>query len=131
VLESPAATVLAFASEFSEWERRMAKSDDPFNDRELRAEHARILADYCTLKKRVYVDCAPSFSKPPTYADLDESSIEGVEMATKSRSHVDTKALRGLRYRFVVLKKSDGWRIDSLKRWSDFKERWENTLIGL
>ena len=129
--DDPVATVLAFAKAYSEWERGMAESGSSFNNPELRAEHARILARFCTLKKRAYVDGGHTFSTPPTYAELGPEKIETVELVTKSRAHVDTKKLRSLEYRFVVLKKTDGWRIDSLKCRMPPITEWSNTLIGM
>ena len=48
VLTDPVATVLAFAKAYSEWERGMAVSGRSFNNPQLIAEHARILAAFCT-----------------------------------------------------------------------------------
>jgi hypothetical protein len=45
---------------------------------------------------------------------------------------VDTTVLRRLlEYRFVVLKKRDGWRIDGLKCRMPPTTEWSNTLIGI
>jgi hypothetical protein len=131
MLEDPKETVLAFAKAYSDWERRMAESGSSFNNQELRDEHARILATYCTKKKRAYVDGGGTFATPPTYAELDADKVDKVDVVTKSKVHVDTKVLKFLEYRFVVLKKRDGWRIDSLKCRMPPNEEWNNTLIGM
>jgi hypothetical protein len=131
MLEDPVETVLAFAKAYSDWERRMAKSGSSFNNQKLRDEHARILATYCTKKRRAYVDGGVTFATPPTYGELDAGKIDKVDEVTKSRVHVDTAVLKFLEYRFVVLKTQDGWRIDSLKCRMPPNVKWNNTLIGM
>jgi hypothetical protein len=127
----PVATVLAFAAAYSAWERGMAESRSSINNPMLRAEHASILETFCTVKRRAYVDGGVTFATPPTYGELDEEKIAAVELVTKSRAHVDTKVLKIFEYRFVVLKKRDGWRIDSLKCRMPPNTEWENTLLGM
>jgi hypothetical protein len=129
--EDPVATVLAFAKAYSDWERGMATPPGSFNNPHRRTEHANVLASFCTIKKRAYVDGGMTFANPPTYAELDADKILKVELVSKSRAHVDTTKLRLLEYRFVVLKKRDGWRIDSLKCRTPPNVEWSNTLIGL
>lgn len=128
--DEPVATVLAFAGAYSAWEHSMAESGTSFNSPQLRAEHARILETFCTVKRRAFVDGGVSFRTPPAYADLDAERIVAVELVAKSRAHVDAQALDFL-YRFVVLKKRDGWRIDSLKYRLPPNTEWINTLIGM
>lgn len=129
--ENPVETVLAFAAAYTVWEQQMAESGTSFNNPRLREEHARILEMFCTEKRRAYVDGGVSFATPPTYAQLDAERIAGVEEVTKSKAHVDTAVLRLLEYRFVVLKKRDGWRIDSMKSRMPPDTVWTNTLIGM
>jgi hypothetical protein len=81
-LADPMTTVLAFAKAYSDWERSMAESGRSFNNPQLIAEHARILATYCTLKRRAYVDGGQSFADPPVYAELDAEHIEAVHEVT-------------------------------------------------
>ncbi|MDY3557393.1 RhsIA family immunity protein [Gemmata sp. JC717] len=131
ILEDLVGTVLAFAKAYSDWERGMAESGRSFNNPQLREEHARILATFCTLKRRAYIDGGVTFATPPTYSELDAEKIDAVHMVTKSKAHVDTKVLKFLEYRFVVLKKRDGWRIDSLKCRMPPSTEWNNTLIGM
>lgn len=129
--EDAVATVLGFAAAYSAWERGMVESGNPFNNPQLRAEHASILESFCTIKRRAYVDGGVTFATPPTYGELDSERIAAVELVTKSRVHVDTKVLKSLEYRFVVLKKRDGWRIESLKCRMPPNTGWDNTLIGM
>ncbi len=131
MLDDPVATVLAFAKAYSDWELGMATSGFRFNNPQLSADHARVLATFCTIKRRAYIDGGVTFATPPTYAELDPEKIVSVQLVTKSRAHVDTKTLKFLEYRFVVLKKRDGWRIDSLKCRMPPNAEWNNTLIGM
>lgn len=129
--EDPVATVLAFAAAYSAWERAMAERGSSFGNPQLRAEHANILATFCTIKRRAYVDGGGAFSDPPTYNGLEAEAVAAIDLVTKSRAHVDTKQLKFLEYRFIVLKKRDGWRIDSLKCRMPPNTEWRNTLLGV
>ncbi len=108
----------------------MRAAEDGFKDDVLQQRHADILLDYCTHKKRAYVDGIASFANPPTYYKVLRENIASVEQATRSRTYVDTKQLDFHAYRFAVLKKQDGWRIDSVKWRFRPDGDWENTLIG-
>lgn len=129
-LESPEATVLEFAKQFTEWENEMNRFlDDGEFPEELEARYDEIIQAYCTHKKRAYVDGCISFGEPPAYVNVHPDTIEQVEYKTKSRAHVETSYVDKKAYLFVVLKKSGEWRIDSVK-WKIFSSDWENTLIG-
>ena len=128
--DDPRAVVLAFADAYTKWEIDMDAAENGLYDPILQKRCDTIIYDFCTHKKRSYVDGLYSYGIPPTYALVVDENIVNVEAVTRSRTHVDTKLLRSHAYRFVLLKKKDGWRIDSVKwRFSDHKE-WENTLIG-
>lgn len=129
-LADPTSVVLAFAAAYTQWERDMDAADDGFNDVALQSRHASILLDYCTHKKRAYVDGIASVSKPPSYYKVIADNIEKTEQVSRSRVHVDTVQLDLHAYRFVVLKKTDGWRVDSVKWRFRPDGDWENTLIG-
>lgn len=60
-------------------------------------------------------------------------NLHEVERPTRSRTHVDFVVEQPLyhAYRFVLLKKKEGWRIDSVKRKNALKHfPWGNVLIG-
>ncbi len=127
--------MLNFAKAWTEWEIEM------FKDREtsmanpvMKQRHAALILEFCTIKRRAYVDGLLSYGMPPTYGDIKEEAIIFEENPSKSRTHIDVKCPR-LIYRFVVLKKQDGWRIDSIKwksNWTGHEtENWQNGLIGL
>ena len=117
-LDDPVATVIAFAKAYTQWERDMNKMPDSLNSKTMKARHAKVIKDYCTPKKRAYVDGILAYRSPSTYAKVIKKNIAGTENVTKSRIHVETKKLPDVpdrAYRFVMLKKKDGWRIDSEK----------------
>ncbi len=127
----PKSVVIAFAAAYSAWEEAMEVAgesmENQFEDPGLQEQHRAILLEYCTHKDRKYTK-GSSFSTPPTYGELTESAIVAVEYVKSNRAHVDTKKLLKAAYRFVVVKKEDGWRIDSVK-WL-MRGEWKNTLIG-
>jgi hypothetical protein len=99
----------------------------------LRQKHADLIAEFCTIKKRAYVDGYPTFSIPPHYGEVGSETIILEEYPSKTRAYIDVKCQRII-YRFVVQKKKDGWRIDSIKwksNWEGYEtEEWKNGLIG-
>lgn len=129
-LTDPEEVVIAFAAAYTQWERDMDAAADAFNDATLQRRHAAILLAYCTHKTRAYVDGIASVSKPPTYYKVTKKTIASVEEVTRSRIYVDTTQLDFHAYRFVLLKKRDGWRIDGVKWRFRPDGEWENTLIG-
>ncbi len=129
-LTDPERTVLAFAAAYSQWELDMAADEDAFGNADLKDRRAQILMDYCTRKKRGHVDGCLSYSPTPRYGKVTRENLIGVEQATRVRVHVDTAILQFHAYRFVLLKKKDGWRIDSMKWRFKPDGEWENTLIG-
>lgn len=131
-LSDPKSVVIAFAASYSAWEEAMKVAgeflENQFEDASLKEQHQDILLKYCTHKEREYTQ-GYSFNIPPTYGDLTGEKIDAIEYASSSRVHVDTKKLsRATTYRFVLLKKKDGWRIDSVK-WL-MRGVWKNTLFG-
>ena len=128
--DDPQAVVLAFAKAYTAWENRVHRTRDGLRDCDLQQQHDEIIRNFCTHKKRAYVDGCYSYQTPPAYKQVVERNIVNVEAVSHSRVHVDTNQLEWHAYRFVVIKKSDGWRIDGVKWRSSDDEEWENTLIG-
>jgi len=129
-LDDPLAVVLAFANDYTHWESRVARTRDGLQNSDFQNQITEIIRSYCTNKKRAYVDGVYSYAQPPVNEQVVEANISNVEQITRTRAYVDTNKLQGNAYRFVVLKKKDGWRIDSVKwRFSD-NDEWKNTLIG-
>lgn len=129
-LPGPEEIVIEFAAAYTQWEQDMNAASNRFNNLTLRQRHREILLRYCTHKKRAYLDGIASYSNPPTYHKVIKENIASVQEINRSRVYVDTNFLDGRAYRFVVLKKKDGWRIDSVKWRFEAQGEWESTLIG-
>lgn len=108
------------------WKERADSPRDPV----MIQAHADIIAEHCTAKKRAYVDGMLTFQKPPTYADVVETNVINAELCAPNRAYVDARCTL-MFYRFVVLKKRDGWRIDSIKWKVRNADEWTNGLIGM
>ncbi len=123
--------VVRFAQAWTLWETQMAKGGtDSLRDPVMRQAHATLIADHCTAKKRAYVDGLLTFGQPPTYADVVESNIFNVELNAPNKAYVDARCT-WMYYRFVVHKKRNGWRIDSIKWKTGDADEWINGLIGM
>jgi NTF2 fold immunity protein len=125
--------VLRFAAAYTEWELDMAKDEEnSMDDPAMIQAYANIIASYCTPKNRAYVDDCLSYSEPPTYSHVIEDNIINAELVSNTRAHIDANGNSTplqTSHRFVVLRKNDGWQIDSVK-WRSAGEEWENGLIG-
>jgi hypothetical protein len=126
--------VLRFAAAYTEWELDMAKDEEnSMDDPAMIQAHASIIASYCTPKKRVYVDDCLSYSEPPTYSHVIEDNIINTELISNTRAHIDANGDANpmqISHRFVVLRKNDGWQLDSIKWRGPAGGEWENGLIG-
>lgn len=88
---------------------------------------------YCTQKKRVYGGKKNSFGSPSQYNGIETSHEIIVDFKNERKAEVvfktETKELGNTQYLFVVVKKKDGWKIDSYKRWSNWKQKWVNGIL--
>lgn len=126
-LEDPKQVVLAFAAAYNQWEDDAThKLDDPV----IAERHKQMLLDYCTHKSRPLVDGRMSCGSPAAYENVTAANVGETEYVSTTRAHVDTLGLKSGNFRFILLKKPDGWRIDVVQsRWTD-DEKWKNNLIG-
>ena len=108
----------------------VAKGVQSLRDSVMREAHARLIADHCTAKKRAYVDGILTYGEPPSYADVVDANIVNAELCAPNIVNVDANCKLKI-YRFVVQKKRDGWRIDSIKWKLIETDKWENGLIGM
>jgi len=130
-LQSAKEAVLRFAQAWTTWEIQMAtKGKESLYDPAMKQAHAALIADHCTAKKRAYVDGLPHYSKPPKYADVVEGNIINAELFAPDKACIDVKCA-AIFYRFVVHRKRDGWRIESMKWKIIEKDDWKNGLIGM
>jgi hypothetical protein len=121
--------VLKFANDWTAWERKMARTKDSLRDPAMAVAHAAIIAEHCTVKKRVYVDGMLSYGEPPTYRDVVAKNLLAAELVNAKRAHIDFKG-SWVSHRFVVLFKNGEWRIDSVKWRVSPSDSWTNGLIG-
>ena len=129
-LQTVKAAVLRFARAWTAWEKQMAKHEISLQDPAMKEAHAKLIADHFTTKKRAYVDGSLTYSDPPTYVDVVDRHIINAEFFASSKAYVDFQC-RVTFYRFVVHKKREGWRIDSIKWKVVDTAEWSNGLIGM
>lgn len=98
---------------------------------QIREKFGEFFDKYTTPKKRVYSGQSPGFGFPAQFQGLTKGQIQQVEFVSPSRCEVVADVPTGFkkRYKFVVLKKNDGWRIDSLKTYRKSSDKWENDLL--
>ena len=125
--------VLRFAAAYTEWEVAMTKDEEnSMDDPAMIQAHASIISSYCTPKNRAYVDGCLSYSEPPTYSHVIEDNIINADLISDTRAHIDASGDANplqVSHRFVVLRKKDGWQLDSIK-WRSVGGEWQNGLIG-
>lgn len=102
----PRSVVLQFAKAYTRWERSCGRA---LPDAEKIKRKSQILLDYCTIRRRVYVDGMLSYGDPPAYVAVTEENIARVQMSAANRAFVDTSGDGFMAYRFVPHKKADGW----------------------
>ncbi|MBC3872915.1 NTF2 fold immunity protein [Undibacterium flavidum] len=143
-INSSADVVLKFTNEMNDWESKMYivsriengkyVSDEKrayvaANSRsDLDQYYFNILSKYCTSKERKYGGHPDHYGMPTRYAGICESAI--LEKNTLNRNRIEITAKSEYLdtvYMFVLLKKTDGWRIDSLK--TKRSEGWDNALL--
>ena len=118
-LEAAKKLVRGFVAAMNKWEHSSAREA---NAKKRLAAMNAVFGDYCTVKERKHGRFG-SFGMPPEY-DPKTEQIREVTATTTSRIEVltDRKVLGMDRRRiYVVVKKKDGWRIDSAKQSSGGK----------
>ena len=146
--------VLAYASEKTLWENAMmyknmedtpekmeTKPYDYFkgfdmkqytglSKDEIRAQYDTFFDRYTTPKKRVYGG-GTSFRFPAKYQELSESDISEIAFVNDKRCEITCKIPTGFKQtlKFVVLKKANGWLLDSVKSYSKSDDKWSNSIL--
>ena len=133
------ALVLEFATKMNEIETDIyLKSEEDEDDEkdwfeEFNKQYQPVFEAYCTDKKRVYGGNPRSFGCPPEYSGIDASYEIKVEFKNERKAEVifktETKEFGDTGYLFVIVKKKTGWKIDSYKRWSNWKKKWVNGIL--
>jgi hypothetical protein len=89
----------------------------------------KIFEEFCTKKERKFGGQPHSYGKPTKYSGICSKTIIDTNQVRTNRIEIIAKSDYFLEtiYKFVLLKKLDGWKIDSLK--IKRGEKWENTLL--
>ncbi|MGI6153975.1 MAG: hypothetical protein ACOYJB_09135 [Christensenellaceae bacterium] len=107
------------------------KQYDGLTQNEISERYEMFFKKYTTPKKRVY-SCSPaSFGFPARYQGLTAEHITAIDFANEKRCEVTCKIPTGFRQtvKFIVLKKKDGWLLDSVKTYCKSDDKWSNSLL--
>lgn len=89
----------------------------------------KIFEEFCTKKIRKFGGQPYSYGKPTKYSGICSETIIEANQMSDNRIEIIAKSNYFLEtiYKFVLLKKSDGWKIDSLK--TKRGEKWQMILL--
>ena len=128
---TPEDAVIAFAKRHTELMLEYWKRNQNLEDSELQQMHESLVKTFLTKRKRLHFEFRFLVgSAPPVYQDITKRNVESVEFDTPKRAYVDFKENRVRQFRFVALKKTDGWRVDCVKCRRSENE-WVDTLLGV
>ena len=155
-LQSITESVIAFVHEMNDWERifyaawadvsKQYVHDAPdevmaayrAKDEAVQSRHDEkyrlIFNRYCTLRPRAYggPDLPHSAGIPTQYQGVDENAFLSADAKSKNRVEVvfqTSGTVVNYKFMFVVLKKMDGWRIDSYKYQFINETKWNNGIL--
>lgn len=91
-----------------------------------------IIEKYCTSKKRVFERSGYSLEQP-YYHGINHNNDITVDFVDDKKALITLKfnsANTGAeQYQFVLFKKKGVWKIDSVKRWSNWKKKWVSHIL--
>lgn len=98
---------------------------------DIRERYEALFQKYTTPKKRVYSGKGHSFSFPATYQGLTSEHVTAIDFINDKRCEVTCQIPTGFKrtIKFIVLKKKDGWLLDSVKSYSKSDDKWNNSLL--
>jgi len=123
-----------FIQEMNEWEKYCNEVEDSKDEFFLQKKAVEKIFDkYCTKKER-------KFGRPTTISygfdgvyeyDLVEEKIKNFKHESSTRIIIETERNKPIKKKqiYVFLKKREDWLIDSKKRYSLNKEKWENISL--
>lgn len=126
---------LDYGSQMNELEKDICEKDekDPTTNYfdEYKKRYKPIFESYCTDKKRVYGGQANSFGIPTKYDGIEDAIEKSVLLKNKNRAEVYFKTNNDFKaeYLFVVLRKNDVWKIDSVKYRFYDKGNWKTQIL--
>lgn len=98
---------------------------------EIRGKYEELFVKFTTPKKRVYSGKGTSFRFPAHYQGLTAEHISRIEFISDKRCEVTCQIPTGFKQtlKFIVLKKKDGWLLDSVKSYDELEDKWSNSLL--
>lgn len=135
--EDPASVVAAFIEAMNQWEIESWKASRDARDTADPASYQaavlqnmnQVFATYCTDKDRKQ-GRSGSFQKPPEYDPATERTLSTSLEDDGKRAIVETERqaiLGGGRYRYVLHRKGNQWRIDNLKY--EYDGKWQQAIL--
>lgn len=128
-----------FIKEMNEWEKYCLQLEEdetiPFAEEEIKQKESliKIFNKYCTDKERKQGSPNTiSYGVEGSYIyDKDDEKIIDIEEKSSNKVIVFTKRTKPLKkdLQYVILKKFGNWLIDSKKRFSTHKGKWENISL--
>jgi hypothetical protein len=136
-IQQATAVLTAFAAAMAEWERdclaqerhlpveRLDRNEVHERHEAQRATCQAIFDRHCNNRPRPYSRPeSPQFRDPPEYA-AEQFCIERAEFDKSRRIHAYTTDGPHGRFRFTLVKKKDGWRVDQREVWDG--KTWSST----
>ena len=127
--------VLDYASQMNEIENEICRREEaePATDffPEFKQRYLPVFEAYCSDKQRSYGGQANSYGSPSKFDSVENFVEYTVELKNKNRAEVYFKTANDedAEYLFVLLRKSNFWRIDSYKdRWYE-EEKWNTRIL--
>lgn len=143
-LEAAVDVVIAFATEMNTWERRMnARSrmanGDLVRDKllaeavaslsydEVFNEYHFVFQKYCTQRERTHAGLPTSWSRDGKYKGTSHDTVFRSDLESPDRACVYVRGgdFPDNRFKFVLFRKGDGWRIDNAYSGSSDDGPWE------
>ncbi|WP_299443478.1 NTF2 fold immunity protein [uncultured Aquimarina sp.] len=131
--------IIDFIRDMNDWEKYCLELEEdesiPFNEEAIKQKQKLIelFQNYCTDKDRK--NGSPNtvtYGEEGSYVyDFEDEEIINIEEEKNNRVIVSTTRTKPMekKHKYVVVKKSDKWLIDSKKRYSSYKEKWENVSL--
>lgn len=142
-IESATTVVLSFTHEMNIWETRMYYKSRIENGEfvsetntklviaasyeDIKNEYYDVFNRHCTQRKRTYGGFPSGWSKGGQYAGIDKDAVLEVKISNPSQAEVIVKGgqFPENRFKFVLFKKYDEWKIDNAF-WNDSEfGKWE------
>ncbi len=142
-IECATTVVLSFIYEMNIWEMRMyyksriengefvsernAKLVIAASYEDIENEYYDVFNRHCTQRKRTYSGFPGGWSKGGQYVGIDKGAVLEVNISKPSQAEVIVKGgqFPDNRYKFVLFKKRDGWKIDNAFWSGSASGKWE------